>query len=151
MSTTKVLLTLALTATWLAFMPTTAAAQEATWENEPQLVEWGVVEFTTPTKVFDRILWGEYVLVHDRVWEEGGKPCTRIHERDNSKPGGVGDIVVAFYCDLRSGIVPTEQLAVFSKRTGATMGIMREMTRYQFAGRTEEHKVPAGAKAGRPH
>ena len=34
MSTTKVLLTLALTATWLAFMPTTAAAQEATWENE---------------------------------------------------------------------------------------------------------------------
>ncbi len=108
MSTTKVLVALALTATWLAFMPAMAAAQEAACDNAPPLVEWGVVEFKTPTKVFDRILWGEYVIVHDYVWEEEEKPCTRIHERDDSKPGGVGDIMVAFYCDLRRGIEPTD-------------------------------------------
>ena len=88
--------------------------------------------------------------MHDYVQEEEGKPCTRIHERDDTKPGGVGDIAVAFYCDLRQGVEPTGELMVFAKSIGRT-GLTKQMTSYQFAGRTEEHRVPVGAKAGRPH
>jgi len=138
-SPARVLLPLLLAFAWLALVPAAAAAESVQTGHIPSMVEWGVVEFTTPTKVFDRILYGKYIVVHDKLREARGEPCTTFHKIDESRLGRLGDVTVAFSCEPVEGIEPTEKLAMYAKRTD--FGLLA-VTSYQFGGRTEEHRVP---------
>ncbi len=140
-SPARVLLPLLLAFAWLALVPAAAAAESVQTGHVPSTVEWGVVEFTTPTKVFDTILYGKYIVVHDKLREARGEPCTTFHRIDESRLGRVGDVVVAFFCELVEGVDPTEKLAVNAERIG--IGLL-SLTSYQFGGRTEEHRVSLG-------
>ena len=144
MSLAKALLLPFVALTWLALTPATTSAQSIQTDHVPGLVEWGVVEFTTPTRVFDKILWGKYIVVHDKLREERGEPCTTFHKIDTSTLGNVGDIQAAFHCVLVEGVDPTEQLAMYAK-VGYNQGPW-VLWHYQFAGRTESHQMPRSAK-----
>ncbi len=140
-----VVLPVLLVFTWLVLAPRAASAESITTNHIPSLVEWGVIEFKTPTKVFDRILMGKYIVVHDKIREARGEPCTTFHKIDESRLGRVGDIVVAFHCELVEGVDPTERLAAYAN-WGPFEGL-KQMTSYQFGGRTEEHRVPLRARS----
>jgi len=99
--------------------------------------EYAKVTFTSPVRVLNNVLMGDYVIEHDNDRMARGGPCTHIYKlSDRSTP------VVTFHCThLRRPATGTR--ATISLRRydmGATRGFM--LTEFQFAGSTDAHGVP---------
>ena len=71
-------------------------------------VQWGIVHFDDGTQIVDRVLVGDYVLVHDHYWDSGDRPCTTTYEFESSR---AVEAVVSFSCRR---IAPPTKLDRFS-------------------------------------
>jgi hypothetical protein len=100
-------------------------------------VEYAKVTFTSPVRVINAVLMGDYLIEHDNDRMARGGPCTYIYKmRDRSKP------VVTFHCKHLNRAT-TAKATVRLQRTydmGSTLGYV--MTEFQFENSADSHGVP---------
>ena len=96
--------------------------------------ERATVEFTETVRLYDVLLKGEYLVVHDEELMVKGLPCTYIYDRS-------GKLVVSFHC------TPVERPKTNSFRLVTTRHIVAygpaEIREIQFPGSTTAHLVPS--------
>jgi hypothetical protein len=104
-----------------------------------------MVRFERPTWVAGEILIGTYVIVHDEDNMTRGEPCTALY-RVGTRTRPLEE-VVSFHCiPHERKVVPGFTTAVNSN---PALGIdtFDTLTEFQFAGDSEGHGVPIGARA----
>lgn len=100
--------------------------------------EYAKVHFTSPVRIGENVLMGEYVIEHDTDRMARGGPCTHIYSAKNMK-----DPVVQFHC--RHLLRPVNKLGkaqVTLRRDYNAVGTAYILTEFQYAGEREAHGVP---------
>lgn len=122
---------------------TLGSSSQLTSANGPgvSVKQSAVVEFTTPVKLMNEILKGEYMFVHDEEMMEAGENCTFVYKMAGGKPV---KLVVSFHCIP----VPRPKVENFTMRSWllSTKPPLQELQEYQFAGSNEGHQVPSKAE-----
>jgi hypothetical protein len=100
--------------------------------------EYAKVHFTSPVRIGENVLMGEYIIEHDTDRMGRGGPCTHIYAaKDRSKP------VVAFHCrHLLRAVNASEKAKVTLRRDYNAVGTAYILTEFQYAGEREAHGVP---------
>lgn len=102
-------------------------------------VQWGIVHFDDPTKIVDRLLVGDYVLVHDHYWDSGDRPCTTIYEFESSR---AVEAVVSFSCRRITHPTKLDRFSVLVRPADSLDECARwELIGFWFAGISEIHRV----------
>lgn len=101
---------------------------------ETKKQERAKIEFTETVKLFDVLLKGDYLIVHDEDLMAKGEACTYIYDT-------AGKLVTSFHC------TPVERpksnsFRLVTSRANMTNG-PAEVIEIQFPGSTEAHRVPA--------
>lgn len=95
-----------------------------------------IVTFTKNTIFYDKVLRGQYLVVHDdAAMTIPGKHCTRIYRYDN---GQIGALVTTFRC--RPVETETATRTSFAAEPSG-VNLMR-ITGFQLTGDNERHGVP---------
>jgi hypothetical protein len=96
------------------------------------------VHFTSPVRVGEKVLMGEYVIEHDVDRMAQGGPCTHIYSAKNMK-----DPVVTFHCrHLIRPLNKSEKAKVTLRRDYNSVGTAYLLTEFQYAGEREAHGIP---------
>jgi hypothetical protein len=95
--------------------------------------ERAVVEFKETVKLFNVLLKGEYIIVHDDSRMAQGMPCLSVYS--NSKPD---KLVVAFHCKPVARDKADHFKVIASRRTWFEVP---EVFEIQFQGATKGHQV----------
>ena len=100
--------------------------------------EYAKVHFTSPVRIGENVLMGDYVIEHDTDRMARGGPCTHIYSTKNMK-----EPVVAFHC--RHLLRPVNKLAqtkVTLRRDYNSVSQAYILTEFQYAGQREAHGIP---------
>jgi hypothetical protein len=102
-------------------------------------VQWGIVHFDDPTKIVDRLLVGDYVLVHDHYWDSGDRPCTTIYEFESNR---AVEAVASFSCRRIAHPTKLDRFSVLVRPADSPEQCARwELIGFWFAGISEIHRV----------
>lgn len=112
--------------------------------SEDCVLQWGVVQFFDPTSVGERILVGDYIIVHDEFWHSGDSPCTTVYEFES---GRASDAVASASCRRTTHPTAVNRFTVLVRPVESVEdGAMWELVAFWFSGRSELHHMRAGDK-----
>lgn len=94
--------------------------------------ERATVEFKDNVKLFDVILKGRYLFVHDDSKMALGEPCFYVYQN--------GRLITSFHCKSTFR-TPSEKTQVIISRTNTAFDLP-EVKEIQFAGFTKVHQTP---------
>jgi hypothetical protein len=122
----------------LAAVPPAVTYSPADAVESSSVREYAKVRFTSPVRIGENVLMGEYIIEHDVDRMARGGPCTHIYSaKDRTKP------VVAFHCrHLLRPVNTLEKTMVTLRRDYNSGGQAYILTEFQYAGAREAHGVP---------